>query len=240
MIRIFHVSAAARKNCLSTSAPELHNHVAGTLSNQQATTTYLTNASALLEKQKASPTALHSTRLCYDFPTLPIAVLADSLLPSLLPQSSVSTSSSMAGLFQSRVWQVTYLRRFPWNVLPSFFDKKKLYSPVYEQGAVFCSKSISIKLQTYSLCVCLVATWHPSNVLVYPGDGSAQTRVGTATLRQGADQTCYLIQTQFTYTELTTPSTDPVTPGNWQGRQWSTKGEKTHMKSTIRSRNSRC
>ena len=36
---------AARKNCLSRSAPEIHSHVAGTLSNQQTTTISATNLS---------------------------------------------------------------------------------------------------------------------------------------------------------------------------------------------------
>ena len=36
-----------------------------------------------------------------------------------------------------------------------------------------------------------------------------------------ADQTFYLTQSQYTDTGMTSPSTDPITPGTWQGRHWS-------------------
>ena len=36
-----------------------------------------------------------------------------------------------------------------------------------------------------------------------------------------ADQTFYLIQSQYTDTGLTSPSADPITPGVWQGNHWS-------------------
>ena len=36
-----------------------------------------------------------------------------------------------------------------------------------------------------------------------------------------ADQTFYLTQSQYTDTGLTSPSTDPITPGAWQGSHWS-------------------
>ena len=36
-----------------------------------------------------------------------------------------------------------------------------------------------------------------------------------------ADQTFYLTQSQYTDTGPTSPSTDPVTPGAWQGSHWS-------------------
>ena len=38
-----------------------------------------------------------------------------------------------------------------------------------------------------------------------------------------ADQTFYLTQSQYTDTGPTTPSTDPITPGAWQGSHWSAK-----------------
>ena len=44
-----------------------------------------------------------------------------------------------------------------------------------------------------------------------------------------ADQTCYLIQTQYLDTGLTSLSTDPTTPGAWQGNHWSTDIEVTGM-----------
>ena len=45
------------------------------------------------------------------------------------------------------------------------------------------------------------------------------TRCHTKT--EVADQTFHLIQSQYTDTEPTSPSTDPITPGAWQGSYWS-------------------
>ena len=36
-----------------------------------------------------------------------------------------------------------------------------------------------------------------------------------------ADETFYLTQSQYTDTGLTSPSTDPIMPGTWQGSHWS-------------------
>ena len=36
-----------------------------------------------------------------------------------------------------------------------------------------------------------------------------------------ADQTFYLTQSQYTDTGPTSPSVDPISPGAWQGSQWS-------------------
>ena len=36
-----------------------------------------------------------------------------------------------------------------------------------------------------------------------------------------ADRTFYLTQSQYTDTGPTSPSADPITPGAWQGSQWS-------------------
>ena len=43
------------------------------------------------------------------------------------------------------------------------------------------------------------------------------------------DQTFHLTQSQYTDTGLTSPSTDPITPGAWQGSHWSTNFEVTGM-----------
>ena len=40
-----------------------------------------------------------------------------------------------------------------------------------------------------------------------------------------ADQTFHLIQSQYTDTGPTSPSTDPITPGAWQGSHWSANFE---------------
>ena len=44
-----------------------------------------------------------------------------------------------------------------------------------------------------------------------------------------AHQTFHLIQSQYTDTGPTSPSTDPITPGAWQGSHWSTNFEATGM-----------
>ena len=38
---------------------------------------------------------------------------------------------------------------------------------------------------------------------------------------EAADQTFYLIQSQYTGTRPTSPSTDPIMPDSWQGSNWS-------------------
>ena len=42
-----------------------------------------------------------------------------------------------------------------------------------------------------------------------------------------ADQTFHLTQSQYTDTRPTSPSTDPITPGTWQGSHWSANFEVT-------------
>ena len=44
-----------------------------------------------------------------------------------------------------------------------------------------------------------------------------------------ADPTFYLTQSQYTDTGPTSPSTDPITPGAWQGSHWSANVEVTGM-----------
>ena len=46
---------------------------------------------------------------------------------------------------------------------------------------------------------------------------------------QVADPTFYFTQSQQTDTRLTSPSTDPITPGAWQGSHWSAHFEVTGM-----------
>ena len=44
-----------------------------------------------------------------------------------------------------------------------------------------------------------------------------------------ADQTFHPTQSQYTDTEPTSPSTDPLTPGAWQGSHWSANFKVTGM-----------
>ena len=52
-----------------------------------------------------------------------------------------------------------------------------------------------------------------------------------------ADQILYLTQSQYTDTGPTSPSTDPVTPGAWQGSHWSANFQVTGM---TRPQKSQC
>ena len=65
-------------------------------------------------------------------------------------------------------------------------------------------------------------------MLVYLKDGSAQTLVLAATLRQKL-QTFYLTQVQYATIGPTSLSADSFTPGAWQGSHWSTSFKVTGM-----------
>ena len=73
---------------------------------------------------------------------------------------------------------------------------------------------------------------------VYLRDGSAQT-ILRAEIKV-ADQTFHLTQSLYTDTGPTSPSVDPITPGAWQGSQWSANFEVTGMtRSRKKSRRER-
>ena len=90
--------------------------------------------------------------------------------------------------------------------------------------------------------VCWLVASRPSNTRVYLRDGSAQTSLHTEI--EVADQTFHLTQSQYTDTGPTSPSTDPITPGAWQGSHWSanflvtgmTRSRKNPVASGIRTR----
>ena len=77
-------------------------------------------------------------------------------------------------------------------------------------------------------CCCSLVAYRPSNMQVYLRDGSAQTILRTATLRQKL-QTFHLTRSQYTDTGPTSPSTDPITPSAWQGSHWDANFEVTCM-----------
>ena len=80
-----------------------------------------------------------------------------------------------------------------------------------------------------SLVVCVTC-----NVVLFVGCLSSQQHASVSQGRifsdnstcchteiEAADQTFYLTQSQYTDTGPTSPSTDPITPGAWQGSHWS-------------------
>ena len=65
---------------------------------------------------------------------------------------------------------------------------------------------------------------------VYLRDGSAQAILRAATPEiEVADQTFHLTLSRYTDTGPTSPSTDPISPGAWQGSHWSANFEVTGM-----------
>ena len=65
---------------------------------------------------------------------------------------------------------------------------------------------------------CLTSQQHAS---VSPGRICSDKFTCCHTEIEVADPTFYLTQSQYTNTGPTSPSTDPVTPGAWQGSHWS-------------------
>ena len=79
--------------------------------------------------------------------------------------------------------------------------------------------------RTGLLCVgCLTSQQHAS---VSQGRICSDKFTCCHTVIEVADQTFHLTQSQYTDTEPTSPSTDPITPGAWQGSRWSANFEVT-------------
>ena len=70
------------------------------------------------------------------------------------------------------------------------------------------------------LAGCLTSQQHAS---VFQGDRMYHTEI------EVADQTFHLTQSQYTDTGPTSPITDTITPGTWQGSHWSADFEDTGM-----------
>ena len=76
------------------------------------------------------------------------------------------------------------------------------------------------------LVSCLTSQQHAS---VSQGRICSDIFTGCHTEIEVADQTFHLTQSQYTDTGPTSPSTDPITPGAWQGSHWSANFEATGM-----------
>ena len=90
-------------------------------------------------------------------------------------------------------------------------------------GSAVCLESTA-----WQRIFCWSVAYRPSNVLGYLKDGSAYCTY-CHTKVELAGQTYYFIQSQYIDTGPTSPSSDPVTPGAWQGSQRSTSVEVTGM-----------
>ena len=73
---------------------------------------------------------------------------------------------------------------------------------------------------------CLTSQQHAS---VFQGRICSDNFTCCHTETEVADQTFHLTQSQYTDTEPTSPSTDPITPCTWQGSHWSANFEVTGM-----------
>ena len=67
-------------------------------------------------------------------------------------------------------------------------------------------------------------------MLVHLRDGLLRQKFTCChTKTEAKDRTFYLAQSQYTDTEPTSPNTDPIMPGAWQGSHWSANFEVTSM-----------
>ena len=86
------------------------------------------------------------------------------------------------------------------------------------------------------VCVCVCFAWLLVGCLTSQQQASvSEGRICTGNFTcshteiEVADPTFYLTQSQYTDTGLTSPSTDPIMPGAWQGSHWSANFEVTGM-----------
>ena len=88
------------------------------------------------------------------------------------------------------------------------------------------NRSVLTSLLAATLVGCLTYQQHAS---VSQGRVCSDNLTCCHTEIEVADQTFHLTQSQYTDTGTTSPSTDPITPGAWQGSHWSANFEVTGM-----------
>ena len=74
-------------------------------------------------------------------------------------------------------------------------------------------------------CCCCLSSWR--HVSAFHGRICSDKCTCCHTEMQVADPAFYLTQSQYTDSEPTSPSADPISPGAWQGSQWSVNFEVT-------------
>ena len=85
-------------------------------------------------------------------------------------------------------------------------------------GDSYTRKSVRGSLFVACLLACLTSK---QNASVFQGRICSGNFTCCHTEIEVADQTFHLTQSQYTDTVPTSPSTDPLTPGAWQGSHWS-------------------
>ena len=93
-------------------------------------------------------------------------------------------------------------------------------SPTSEALWLVCVDNCRVQVVQLMLSVCFLVAWRPSNMLICLREGSTQTIVCAATLRQNCWSN-FLSCPVTVYTGPTDPSADPIAPGDWQGSHWS-------------------
>ena len=90
---------------------------------------------------------------------------------------------------------------------------------------VCCASSVSvqhhIQLSKQFVCCLLACLTSQQHASVSQGRICSDNFMCCHTEIEVADQTFHLTQSQYTDTGPTSPSTDPIAPGAWQGRHWS-------------------
>ena len=136
----------------------------------------------------------------------------------------INDQTSVCVLMHSITWASQILMIKPWRLNASYRNTHR--RPWFQDGnaTVYTAakQSRSQTSQWYSdTCLLSLLLNVPFHTLVYFRDGSAQTSLRAATLRQKLQiKAFYLTQSQYTNTGPTSPRADPITPGTWQGSHW--------------------
>ena len=90
-------------------------------------------------------------------------------------------------------------------------------------------KTIAARKRRTSLCLLVGCLTSQRHACVSQGRICSDNFMCCHTEIEAADQTFYLTQLQYTDTRPTSPSTDPMMPGTWQGSHWSANFQVTGM-----------
>ena len=111
-------------------------------------------------------------------------------------------------------------------MLTRYFPCKKTFDQPFVVAVQFPSRSTNINSNVCLLVGCLTSQQRAS---VSQGRICSDKFTCCHTETEIADPTFYLTQSQYTDTGPTSPSTDPITPGAWQGSHWRANFEVTGM-----------
>ena len=139
--------------------------------------------------------------------------------------------SGLLGWLQSPNWVkvclVSTVFFLPVSIVPRIWNgnAKEVvrYRGLWSSGCRGSSGAIPVRLL---FVACLTSQQHAS---VSQGRISSDNSMCCHTEIEVADQTLHLAQSLYADTGLTSPSTDPITPGAWQGSHWSANFKVTGM-----------